>query len=415
MQIPRDGHFDSTLALLREGYGFMERRRQRTRSDLFETRLLLRRFICMRGAAAAAVFYDRERFMRRGAAPIRLQKTLFGVGGVQGMDGEAHRWRKRMFMSLMTPKRIRELAAVADAEWHAAAARWAGKKRVVLLEAAQEVLCRAVCAWSGVPLDAAQTARRTRDLAAIIDGAGGVGLRYGRGKRARTRAERWIGGLIARVRAGTLQPPAASALSVIARHRTPDGALLATRIAAVEVLNVLRPTVAIARYIAFAALALHEHPAYRQRLHADDDAESERFVQEVRRFYPFFPFVAARVQRAFTWRGYRFPKGRRALLDLYGTDHDPRLWEQPDAFLPERFARRETGPFDLIPQGGGDHDFGHRCAGEWVTIALMRGAVRFLTSAITYDVPPQNLTVSPTRFPTAPKSGFVIARVRPVA
>jgi fatty-acid peroxygenase len=41
-------------------------------------------------------------------------------------------------------------------------------------------------------------------------------------------------------------------------------------------------------------------------------------------FAPFFPAVAARVRRDFDWKGYRLPRGRRVLLDLYGTDYDPR-------------------------------------------------------------------------------------------
>ncbi|HSJ44434.1 MAG TPA: hypothetical protein VK923_07125 [Euzebyales bacterium] len=34
----------------------------------------------------------------------------------------------------------------------------------------------------------------------------------------------------------------------------------------------------------------------------------------------------------------------------------------------------------------------HRCAGEWMTIALMCHAVRFLTGTIDYEVPAQDLT-----------------------
>src|SRR5690606_8806230 len=95
------------------------------------------------------------------------------------------------------------------------------------------------------------------------------------------------------------------------------------------------------------------------------------FVQEVRRFYPFFPAAAAVVKQDFVWQGYTFPEGRRVMLDLYGTNHDPRAWESPETFSPERFSAWPDSPFTLIPQGGGDHFSGHRCAGEWMTIELM--------------------------------------------
>ncbi len=51
--VPRDPLPDATLALLRDGYRFIPRRCERFGSDLFETRLLLRRAVCMRGPEAA--------------------------------------------------------------------------------------------------------------------------------------------------------------------------------------------------------------------------------------------------------------------------------------------------------------------------------------------------------------------------
>src|SRR5690606_9683065 len=133
---------------------------------------------------------------------------------------------------------------------------------------------------------------------------------------------------------------------------------------------------------------------------------------EVRRFYPFFPFVGARAGGDFEWGGYRIPSGARVLLDLYGTNHDARWWPQPGQFQPERFRDWDGDPFTLIPQGGGDHYAGHRCAGEWLTIALMKTALEFLTTSIRYDVPAQDLRVSLSRMPAAPASGFVMSNVR---
>lgn len=95
---------DSTLAFLRDGYAFILRRSERAQADVFQTRLLMLPVTCLHGEQAAQLFYDQERFERRGAAPARAQKTLLGEGGVQGLDDEAHRVRKQMFMSLMTPE-----------------------------------------------------------------------------------------------------------------------------------------------------------------------------------------------------------------------------------------------------------------------------------------------------------------------
>ena len=101
-KIPSDSGLDSTLALALDGYEFISKRCDRYQSNIFQTRLLFQKTICLRGAEAAKVFYDVEKFSRKGVAPKRVQKTLLGEGGVQGIDGEVHRHRKQMFMDLMS-------------------------------------------------------------------------------------------------------------------------------------------------------------------------------------------------------------------------------------------------------------------------------------------------------------------------
>jgi fatty-acid peroxygenase len=154
-----------------------------------------------------------------------------------------------------------------------------------------------------------------------------------------------------------------------------------------------------------------EYPLYRQLLRTMPNYD-HYFAQEVRRFFPFGPFLGARVREDFEWHGYKFPKGTLTLLDIYGTHHDARFWPDPDTFYPERFRDREPTPFDLIPQGGGDYGTGHRCAGEWITIESLKLAVNFLAKEVAYEVPPQDLSFSLQRMPTYPKSGVVLEKVR---
>lgn len=411
-QIPRDESLDSTLALLLDGYLFISKRCQRYQSDIFQARLLLQPSICMTGEEAAKLFYDTERFERKDANPEPLKKTLIGEGSVLGLDDDAHRRRKQMFMSLMTSESIEQLAALTNEQWRTYSKKWETMDKVVLFYEVQEILCRAVCKWTGVPLDEAEVEHRTNDLAALIDGAGAVGLRHLRARIARQKTEKWIEDLIENVRTHKLEVSEGSAIHAIAWHRDLDGELLDQQVAAVELINLLRPTVAIARFVIFSALALHDHPDYRQQIQEGDDKDVERFVQEVRRFYPFFPLIAARVRRDFDWNGYHFPRKTRVILDLYGTNHDARLWENPDQFQPERFRHWDGSPFNFIPQGGGDYHVGHRCAGEWITIELMKVSLKFLARSMQYDVPEQDLRISLLRIPAIPKSRFVISNVR---
>lgn len=412
-RLPTERALDSTLSLWSEGYRFISNRCDQHRSDLFQARLLLEPTICMRGEQAARLFYDTGRFVRAGAAPSRVQNTLFGHGGVQGLDGAAHRHRKAMFLSLMDPPAVQRLTGQLTARWRSALPRWQTAGRVRLFSAVREVLGRAVCEWAAVPLAESDVARRVGDLSAMIDGAASVGPRYWRAKRARRRAEEWIGALVAGVRETTRSSAKHEVLPAIALHRDLEGNLLDPAVAAVEVLNLLRPTLAIGRYAVFAAVALHQHPHTAERLRAGE-LDSESFVHEVRRFYPFFPFTGARVRDDFEWQGVPFPRHRRVLLDLYGTNHDARLWPSPESFRPERFQSWDGNPFTLIPQGGGDHATNHRCAGEWVTIALLRETVRLLLEEMRYEVPPQDLGIDLSTIPAAPASGFIIERIRGV-
>ncbi|MET8283265.1 cytochrome P450 [Micromonospora sp. NPDC005174] len=408
--MPADRSPDSTLALLRAGYRFIGERCDRHGSDAFSTRILLAPTICLRGRPAAMLFYDEERFRRESAMPLRVQRTLTGRGGVQGLDGAEHTDRKAMLMSIMTPTSIAQLGHLFDAEWQARIPAWEATGAVRLYDELGRLLTRVVCAWAGVPLATSQVDRRAVQLHAMIEGPAVVGPRHWRGLLARRRAERWIGDLVEQTRVGIHPAPAGSPLRVIAEHRDAHGTLLPRRVAAVELLNLLRPTVAVDRYVVFAALALRDHPGWRQRVHGDD-AATEQFVQEVRRYYPFFPMAAARVRRSFDWEGHHFPQGRRVLLDLYGTNHHPALWPEPELFRPERFANRRVDPFELIAQGGGDHT-GHRCAGEWITIDLMKRAVTHLTSDMRYDVPPQDLRLDLHRMPALPPSGMTLTNIR---
>src|SRR5690554_864700 len=110
--IPRVSSFDSTLSLLTEGYAFISNRCNILRSDVFEARIGLQPFLFMQGEEAARIFYDEDKFTRKGAAPGFVEKTLFGTGGVQGLDGRTHRHRKGLFMSLMNEQSINNFLGI---------------------------------------------------------------------------------------------------------------------------------------------------------------------------------------------------------------------------------------------------------------------------------------------------------------
>jgi fatty-acid peroxygenase len=408
--IPSDGSLEASFALMRDGYSFISKRCARLGTDIFRTRMMLTPAICMRGAEAAKVFYGAQRFTRVGAMPMTTLLLLQDVGSVQLLDGAAHRRRKAMFMAMMTPEALERMPGLYREEWKAALLRWQKRRRVVLHYAVYEVLTRAAIRWAGMPLVERDVRLHTRELSAMIESAGSIGPANWWAQSLRRRSERWAQSIIAGARSGAIPMPPGSPLAIICEHTDADGNRLDDNVAAVELLNVVRPIVAVARFITFAALALHEHPQWRERFASGDEADLDGFEHEVRRFYPFFPMIGGRVVEPFSWLGYPFKKSDWVLLDLYGTNHDERLWPEPGRFRPERFRDWAGDPYTLIPQGGGAYETGHRCPGEWLTMGLIREAVRLL-SRTRYDVPDQDLSISLRKMPALPASGFLIANV----
>lgn len=410
--MPKEEGLEKGLSMLREGYQYISNRSQSFQSKVFETRLLGEKAICMVGEEAAKLFYDNDKFIRKGAAPKRVQKTLLGQGGVQSLDGQEHRHRKAMFMQLMNPDSLHKMRTLIKQEWETAIQNWERQEKIVLYDQTKPLLMRAVCKWAGVPLQEDEVIKRADDMAAMFETPVTIGLEQHKGRKARRDSEKWIKDLVAQVRQNEIVVDQNSALYQFSWHKDLENQLLDPDIVAVEVLNILRPTIAVTIYINFIALSLHQHPEEKEKLTTNDEKALDMFVQEVRRFYPFFPFNGARVKKDFIWNGYKFEQGTLTLLDFYGTNHDPHIWENPDLFKPERFANWEGNPFTLIPQGGGDHHTGHRCAGEWITTDIMKISLDYLANKLTYHVPKQDLSYSLVEIPSIPKSRFIMENIK---
>lgn len=439
----------ATLAhLLGDPYRYVSRQARSIGTDVFRIRFPLEPVVCLTGARAGACFYDERRFRRDGAAPEPLRATLFGEGGVQSLDGERHAVRKALFLELTTAERVQALAL----RFRAALTEVMDRRDdspVSLFELVQPAIAQAVCDWSGVPLAADERAGRTRDLVALFDQAAAKGFGHLQARRARHRADRWAAGLIldareARGGSDDLGSPSApsvaaashetgrpalerDALGTIAAWKDASGELLAPQVAGVELLNLLRPTVAVSVFVTFAAHALHGHPSWHAsladalaKLDANDDPPAlHAFVQEVRRHYPFFPLIAARARSDVECLDHRIPAGCLTLFDVYGTNHDARSWSRPDDFDPGRFTPQthdgvvepwSDTRFAFVPQGGGDVAAGHRCPGEGIALALMKAAVRVLTVDARYRVPEQDLGLDMARLPALPRDRMMIVR-----
>jgi fatty-acid peroxygenase len=357
-----------------------------------------RRTLVVRSPEGAKSFYDESLVRRRDAVPPPLAWLLFGRGAIHGLDAPEHRERKQMFLDVLAPERLRPLVDAVNDALSTRIASWGGREVEVYGELVS-AYGEAVMTWAGVPLDDDVEAR-SRQLAVIVDGFGFAGPAYAQAWRARMDANRWARRMVEDAREGRVPTVAGTVLAAIAESDLP------AHTAGVELLNVLRPTVAVAWLGTFAALRCAQFPDWGARL-ADPTGGRDRlaFAQEVRRTTPFVPALAGRVRRAGVVSGVEVRPRQRLVLDVIGIDHDPTRWPDPQRFDPSRFLQTEPGAFDLVPQGGGSPSSGHRCPGESVALVLLDVTLRHLT---TVDYTITAAEVDRTRMPTLPSDGLLV-------
>jgi fatty-acid peroxygenase len=287
-------------------------------------------------------------------------------------------------------------------------ADWRVGEQRTIFPLAVDTIARTVLPWAGIDADDQEIVRRGRQLGAVVDGFSRPLRPYLRAAADRMRLDRWAADLIREVRAGRRDARTGTALRAAADHRDTEGAPLPARIAGVELLNVVRPTIAAAWFVTFAAMAL-QHDRQVARQVADRPDLRYAFAQEVRRFYPFVPALTARTRHAQEVLGHRVRRNAFVVLDVYGTNHDPNAWGDPDEFRPDRFLHEAFDPDAFVPQGGGDVRTGHRCPGEDVVSIMITAAVRVLAGLDT-ELPAQNLAWRVTPLPTLPDSGVTLVR-----
>ena len=142
---------------------------------------------------------------------------------------------------------------------------------------------------------------------------------------------------------------------------------------------------------------LSQHHDVEARLHAELDALSDetapslarmeqlaytqQVVNEALRLYPPGWLLSRRTVQADVLGGYEIPAGTNVLLPLYLLHRHPRFWQDPDRFLPERFApehEAERPRFAYMPFAAGPrHCIGETFALYEMLMHLQRIARRF--------------------------------------
>lgn len=416
---------DDAPTLLTRGYGFGPRiwRRVRPGARSAPMSLLGDDAVFVRGVEGVELFYDESRIARAGAMPSVVQESLFGHRSVHSLDGGEHTHRKATFVEVAyEDAQVERLTPWLEREWRSERQAWLDGGARSAYDAAVGALGRAIMGWAGVPGTPAAKTRWAARLAQIVDGFGSpYSPEYVAALANRWWSDRHSARLIEAVRHGALSADAGTALEQWAHHRDRDGELLPARIAGVELQNSIRPMIAVARFVAFAAKELHERPDWRERIAAEAEERgalvggplSVMFAQEVRRTAPFVPMLPGWAIADIEIDGQTVDAGGRVVLDILGTNTDERFWARPQRFDPERF--RDVGDdyealAAFIPHGGADVATGHRCPGEKLAIAGLAAAITVLSDP-GLRILDEGLGVNRRRLPTKPRSGGKVRSV----
>lgn len=411
---------EQSSEFLRSGYLFASRVRRRAgvepdSQQPVRLRMMGRRSVILRGIDGVRAFYDADKVRREGAMPGFIRYPLFGPGAVHGLDGRAHQIRKNaMADEAYDDDRVARFAEIVDDELDTMLTDWARHGTGTVYHDTSAAFGRAAFRWAGLPLTRPEADRRAVQMSRLLD-------TFGRpasnpvAVAERLRLDRWATGIIRAVRSGRLRVDPESVVAAMADLRDHNGDLIEDRTAAVELQNLTRPTVAVGRFAAFAAVALVSHPEWARRIRAEacvgtltGHPAAVAFAQEVRRTHPFVPMLPALATTDFQVQGCPVREGQRVLLDLLGTNTDPTHWEDANAFDPERFLDVDDAEQleAFIPQGGAGVRTGHRCPGEKITVTALSAAVAALSrDEVRIGESAEDLTFPWTRMLTRPATG----------
>ncbi|KAJ6810780.1 isoflavone 3'-hydroxylase [Iris pallida] len=124
-----------------------------------------------------------------------------------------------------------------------------------------------------------------------------------------------------------------------------------------------------------------------ERLLVDSDLPNlpylHNVIKETLRLFPAGPLLVPHESSAeCTVAGYRIPRGTMLLVNAYAIHRDPKLWDEPTTFKPERFdGDREATEFKNIPFGFGRR----RCPGEVMGMRVMGLALGALIQCFEWE------------------------------
>jgi cytochrome P450 len=301
---------------------------------------------------------------------------LLGPGSLFSMDGKRHLDERKLLLPPFHGRRIQSYEPVIEEETRREVATWPEGEEFATLPSFMRitlnVILRTVFGASGP---------RQQRLAELLPGmvtlasilAGVPFLRRdlgpvspgGRYLRMRRRYDLVIDELIDEALADPQLDERADVLALLLSAHYEDGGKMSRQDIADELLTLLAAGhETTATSLAWAVERLRRHPDVLRRLEEEAEGDDKQLrtatINEVQRTRPVIiqtdRYVAVDNYELGEWR---IPKGYRVVQMASLTHNDPRFFEHPEVFDPDRFVDRSPGTYIWIPFGGGKR----RCIG----------------------------------------------------
>jgi cytochrome P450 len=361
-----------------------------------------------------------------GASPIA---SIMGPSSVITLVGREHMRQRKLLLPPFHGERMREYADVIVQATRRSMAEWPLDEPMKLSERTRsitlEVILRAVFGVEASRMDALRDAiggliTPTQFPALLLFALRGPSLDRPGGSigRALDHLDEVIYAEIARRRAQVDLEDRADILSLLLLARDEDGQAMTDQELRDELVTLLlagHETTATS--VAWAIERLVRHPDKLERLVAEIDALSptspdggalngpngragdppsrgaggddymQAVISETLRVRPVVPLVVRVLQAPLRVGARELPAGTRVVPSIYLTNRNPRVYDSPAEFRPERFLEREGGrdinPYSWIPFGGGIR----RCIGASFATLEMKLMLQTMLSELAPSLP----------------------------
>jgi cytochrome P450 len=160
--------------------------------------------------------------------------------------------------------------------------------------------------------------------------------------------------------------------------------------------------------LSWAVELLARHPGARARAREQGDSYIDAAVIEALRLRTVLPGAARRLAGPVTVGPYEFPAGTTLIVPALLMSRDPRLYEDPDEFRPERWLGERPGAYTWLAFGGGRR----RCIGATFAQMELRVVLRTMLQRIDWRAVGRRSERANLRLSMIPARGALIARTR---